>query len=588
MKKLFALLVVITLFTPLPAAANCHSSVTFTATPERVASDQQITFQTRFIMSPDADFPCNANNLKFIVRSMHGGDEDLEPVRSRNFTRAEILRQMRERPDHAFAWDFSKPVAGEGRTDFYVDVRGGAAADSPIVWTKETPVTIFITGPAREQSALEQSGNGAPQGGPVPLQVRIGDYARAASLPQYLATVFNYAIRLAPLLAMIMIVIGGMQWLLAAGATDKISEAKKRISSAVIGLVLALSAFLLLQTVNPAIVQFKELQIPKVGALDISACPPGTLGCPCRETVGDAPACGPTLSCVSARYVLATDDNAVFMHALAGGLAGAGLGFLGTGGVGATAGANQSVAYGGYVSQEEAVANLTLRERAVAGLRGAGSGVGFAVMFAGFGVGAAATAIYDMGTTQELCTDGKPGSPCDTDASCESGKCYEYTHTCFNPPSPPGGICNGGGDCGGGSSCQEVEGPAFLGVFSENNPKFCRGSLDKGGVCSVNAECKSGLVCVVPAGLLKGKCGYLKTSTVASPDDYLRNPCVIGGTLASGCAPRGEGADRPTSCVFCPSTSPRNWITLTIGTENFDRIIGQCHKPADIGTACSH
>ena len=74
-------------------------------------------------------------------------------------------------------------------------------------------------------------------------------------LPNYLSGMFKILLALAGLLAVVMIVIGGIEYM----STDAISgksEGKERITNAVLGLLLALVSWLLLYTINPKLLEF--------------------------------------------------------------------------------------------------------------------------------------------------------------------------------------------------------------------------------------------------------------------------------------------------------------------------------------------
>jgi hypothetical protein len=82
------------------------------------------------------------------------------------------------------------------------------------------------------------------------LQVPIFDYTRAASLPEYIGKIFYYAMIVVIPLAILMILIGGIQWIFSAGQTQKIAAAKGRVISAVLGLGLAFLTYVFLSFVG--------------------------------------------------------------------------------------------------------------------------------------------------------------------------------------------------------------------------------------------------------------------------------------------------------------------------------------------------
>ncbi len=74
-------------------------------------------------------------------------------------------------------------------------------------------------------------------------------------LVSYIQAFYKLFISLVGILAVIMIMVGGFQWLLAAGNAQKISGAKTTIVSALMGLILALSSYTILYIVNPQILK---------------------------------------------------------------------------------------------------------------------------------------------------------------------------------------------------------------------------------------------------------------------------------------------------------------------------------------------
>ncbi|RMD50799.1 hypothetical protein D6827_03315 [Candidatus Parcubacteria bacterium] len=84
------------------------------------------------------------------------------------------------------------------------------------------------------------------------------------TLPEYINVIYNLSIPVGALLAIVMIMIGGLQYMLARGDSGKITNAKKRISNAVIGLVLLLFAFTIANFMDPRFVELQTLQLPKI------------------------------------------------------------------------------------------------------------------------------------------------------------------------------------------------------------------------------------------------------------------------------------------------------------------------------------
>lgn len=82
-------------------------------------------------------------------------------------------------------------------------------------------------------------------------------------LPQYISAVSNYAFSIVLVVAAVMIVYGGFLYLLG-GTIQSINRGREVINEALIGLVLLMSAYVLLRTVNPATVENIPIQIQTV------------------------------------------------------------------------------------------------------------------------------------------------------------------------------------------------------------------------------------------------------------------------------------------------------------------------------------
>lgn len=83
-------------------------------------------------------------------------------------------------------------------------------------------------------------------------------------LGEYLKGVYQYAVMGFGILAIIMIIISGVQWTLF-GSTEQKSEIQKRIIGALSGLLLAVSSYVILYTINPKLVAFEGLKVVLFG-----------------------------------------------------------------------------------------------------------------------------------------------------------------------------------------------------------------------------------------------------------------------------------------------------------------------------------
>jgi hypothetical protein len=82
------------------------------------------------------------------------------------------------------------------------------------------------------------------------LQVPIFGYTKATNIAEYIKNLYKYALYALVPIAIIIIIYAGIIWILAGGNISKIKEAKKYISSAVLGLFIALLSYVILSFVG--------------------------------------------------------------------------------------------------------------------------------------------------------------------------------------------------------------------------------------------------------------------------------------------------------------------------------------------------
>jgi len=86
----------------------------------------------------------------------------------------------------------------------------------------------------------------------------------AEAMTKYFKAVYQWSIPAIGTIAVVMIIVAGFQWMLAAGNASKISQAKERITNALIGLVLVIGAYTILNFINPDLVHPKSLKLKKI------------------------------------------------------------------------------------------------------------------------------------------------------------------------------------------------------------------------------------------------------------------------------------------------------------------------------------
>lgn len=82
-----------------------------------------------------------------------------------------------------------------------------------------------------------------------------------STITDLIAYIYEWAMTIGGIATFIALISAGFQYLTSAGNTTKMSDAKQKITSAITGLVLLLSSFLILSTINP---ELTTLEIPEI------------------------------------------------------------------------------------------------------------------------------------------------------------------------------------------------------------------------------------------------------------------------------------------------------------------------------------
>jgi hypothetical protein len=99
-----------------------------------------------------------------------------------------------------------------------------------------------------------------PTPGPhIPEELDTSDFAKA------LSKIYVWSLGIAALLAMLMVVVGGYLVMTARGNAQQAAKGKEYITSALIGMVILLAAYLILNTINNDLVDFEVPSLNLIG-----------------------------------------------------------------------------------------------------------------------------------------------------------------------------------------------------------------------------------------------------------------------------------------------------------------------------------
>lgn len=103
---------------------------------------------------------------------------------------------------------------------------------------------------------------------------------------EYVKAIYDYGLGIAGILAAIVLMAGGVVWLVSAGDASRVSLAKELISGSVTGLVILMCSYILLIQINPDLTRFKPIKIGAINPIDITPTPENTsqFSASCKST----------------------------------------------------------------------------------------------------------------------------------------------------------------------------------------------------------------------------------------------------------------------------------------------------------------
>ena len=90
-------------------------------------------------------------------------------------------------------------------------------------------------------------------------------------LSEYLLAIYNYGLAVAGILAAIVLMAGGVLWLISGGDASKITQAKELITGSITGLIILMSSYLILSQINPDLTKLNPIKIGTIKKIDLVA-----------------------------------------------------------------------------------------------------------------------------------------------------------------------------------------------------------------------------------------------------------------------------------------------------------------------------
>jgi len=96
------------------------------------------------------------------------------------------------------------------------------------------------------------------------------------ALPDYIGAIYNFALMVSGVICLGALLYGGFRYLTSVGRPAAMSDARDQIFSAILGLIILFSAFLILKTINPELVILYQEPPQTFGCTTANDCPTKT------------------------------------------------------------------------------------------------------------------------------------------------------------------------------------------------------------------------------------------------------------------------------------------------------------------------
>lgn len=115
--------------------------------------------------------------------------------------------------------------------------------------------------------------------------VQIPGLGTEVTISSYLIGIYNFFLSIVGIVAVLMLILGGMRYISAVGNSSAIGDAKSMIGSAIGGLLLALLSWLFVSTINPDILYLNspDMAKPKIGLFQCGTYDASSRNCTCPD-----------------------------------------------------------------------------------------------------------------------------------------------------------------------------------------------------------------------------------------------------------------------------------------------------------------
>ncbi|MBU2529503.1 MAG: pilin, partial [Elusimicrobia bacterium] len=288
----------------------------------------------------------------------------------------------------------------------------------------------------------------------VNLQVSIGGTKQVKGITDYIPKIYDYLVAIVSIVAIVMLMVGGLQYLTAGGNQQAVTKAKERILGAIVGLFLVLGAYTVLNTINPNLTKLSLPPIKMIRADPLTdekgECPADSPQKTGQKTAGIQ--CNNICDCRMGESCIEIEKNVaveILEYMVGGSVSLMSFGVPGAAGVATTGG--KYILKGSYAILSKIAKKLTIYVLKNPIKTAAGVGAYMVLKEVGvMGSGGTEIKSVDNGACIEVAQKSvAAGDWCAQNSNCITGKCID-SYTKKERPDIPGKIADGYGLCSGG------------------------------------------------------------------------------------------------------------------------------------------